>query len=109
LLLATAVAVPSALAARKRLSVTPAVTVPGALVHISGNASPCQRGSTLTAISGAFPGHAFGIGTLTGAVGGNGTFAFTGHLRSHLRSGRYSVTARCGGGTLGLVVYLRVR
>jgi hypothetical protein len=109
-LVAVAVLVPAAAgAARKRLSVTPGVVAPGALVHVAGNAWPCKKGSTLTAISGAFPGRAFGEGTLTGTVARGGAFGFSGHLRSHLRAGRYSVTARCGGGTLGLIAYLRVR
>jgi|tagenome__1003787_1003787.scaffolds.fasta_scaffold20851086_2 hypothetical protein len=110
LLIAAAVAGPAAARApRKHLSVSPTTAAPGALVHVSGNASPCLRGSTLTAISGAFPGHAFGEGTLTGTVGHAGHFAFSGHLRAHLRAGRYAVTARCGGGTLGIVAYLRIR
>ena len=100
LLVAAAIAVPAAAATpKKHLSVSPTSAAPGALVHVSGNAFPCLRGSTLTAISGAFPGHAFGEGTLTGIVGRAGHFAFSGHLRAHLRAGRYAVTARCGGGT----------
>lgn len=109
LLVAIAVGVPSAAAARTRLSVTPTVAKPGALVHVAGNAAPCPKGSTVTAISGAFPGHAFGEGTLSGIVRRGGGFAFTGHLRSHLEAGRYTVTARCGGGTLGIVAHLRIR
>jgi hypothetical protein len=109
LLAATAVFTPSALGARKSLTVSPRVAAPGGLVHVVGNATPCTQGSTVTAISGAFPGHAFGKGTLSGTVAAGGAFAFSGHLRPHLRRGRYSVTARCGGGTLGIVAYVTVR
>jgi hypothetical protein len=108
-LVALAVAVPSAVAARPRLAVTPAVTTPGARVHIDGVAPGCPAGSTVIAISSAFPGHAYGNGTLEGRVGSGGAFAYTGRLRSRLRAGRYAVTARCGGGNLGIVVRLDVR
>lgn len=108
-LVALAVGVSPAVAARKRLSVSPAVTTPDALVHISGNAPGCQKGTTVVAISSAFPGHAYGKGTLTGSAGRGGTFSFSGHLRSPLKSGRYSITARCGGGNVGITVFLTVR
>jgi hypothetical protein len=64
----------------------------------------------VTAISRAFPGHAFGAaGTLSGRVRAGHAFSFSGRLRRTLKPGLYAVTARCGGGNLGVAVRVRVR
>ncbi|HET7572904.1 MAG TPA: hypothetical protein VFJ77_09600 [Gaiellaceae bacterium] len=99
----------SALAVSPQLAVTPSTAAPGALVRIHGNAGACPAGDTVTAISSAFPGHAYGKGALTGRVRAHGAFSFTGHLRKGAKPGRYAVTARCGGGNLGVVAHVRVR
>ena len=100
----------TAAAATPRLSVQPAFYSPGAAVVVSGNAGSCRVGDTVTAISRAFAGHAFGAaGTLSGRVRAGHGFSFAGHLRRVLKPGRYAVTARCGGGNLGVVARIRVR
>jgi hypothetical protein len=100
----------SALASPRRLSVLPATVSRGAVVHVTGNASPCRTGNTVYAISRAFPGKAFGgEGALAGRVGAGGAFSITGHIRRALKPGRYTVGARCGGGNLGVSAAIRVR
>jgi hypothetical protein len=106
---ASAAVAVSALASPRRLVVAPATVSPGGVVHVSGNASPCAKGSTVFAISAAFPGKAYGQGTLTGRVAAHGAFSFRGHVRRTLEAGRYVVTARCGGGNLGVTATIRVR
>jgi hypothetical protein len=96
-------------AARVRIAVFPAVASPGAAIRVVGNAGSCPRGDTVAAISAAFPGHAFGKGALSGRVRAGGAFTIRGHVRARARPGRYVVTARCGGGNLGVAAYLRVR
>lgn len=99
----------AAVVAHPALKVAPATAHAGAKVTVSGNAGTCPKGDQVIAISKAFPGHAYGQGTLTGKVGAGGAFSFGGHLRAGVKPGRYSVTARCGGGNLGVVAYVRVR
>ena len=93
---------------RTSLHVQPTAVAPGGHVHVYGNAGSCTPGTTLTAISSAFPGHAYGQGTLTGRVRANHTFSFAGHLRAGVRAGTYSVSARCGGGNLGVSAHIHV-
>lgn len=92
-----------------RIAVSPTTVAPGGRVVVFGDAAPCPAGSTVTVISRAFPGHAFGEGTLTGRVRRGGGFSLSGHVRSGLARGRYAVDARCGGGNLGVTAYIRVR
>jgi hypothetical protein len=97
-------------AAKARFTVSPATASAGAPVLVRGNAAPCTTGATVFAISRAFPGKQFGAeGALTGKVHANGSFSFRGHVRAHLKPGRYAVTGRCGGGNLGVTAYLRVK
>jgi hypothetical protein len=94
--------------ANTRIAVEPGRAAPGAMVRIVGNAGACSAGSTVTAISSAFPGHAFGEGSLSGLVRSNHTFSIVGHLSRTVRPGRYNVGARCGGGNLGVSAFVRV-
>lgn len=114
LVLATTVALAlaggaSASPAHTRLAVTPATVRPGGVVLVTGNAAPCPRGDTVFAISRAFPGHAYGEGALTGRVRAGGAFSIRGRVRRTIRAGRYAVTARCGGGNLGVQAFVRIR
>ncbi|HEY5099453.1 MAG TPA: hypothetical protein VII54_05315 [Gaiellaceae bacterium] len=99
----------AALAARVDLVVSPATVAPGAAVRVIARSSPCHVGGSAVAISAAFPGRAFGAGTLSGRVGRGGAFSIHGHVRSGVHPGRYTVGVRCGGGNLGVTAYLRVR
>ena len=77
---------------------------------MSGNAAGCPRGDVVTVISRAFRGPDFaGLGTISARVRAGGAFSGSGRVRRLARAGRYAVTARCGGGNLGVLVYLRVR
>jgi len=93
---------------RPSIHVQPTAVAAGGHVHVYGSAGSCAAGSVLTAISAAFPGHAFGKGTLTGRVRANHTYSIQGHLRAHVHAGRYGVTARCAGGNLGVKAHVRV-
>jgi hypothetical protein len=95
--------------ARPALRVRPASVAPGGLVHISGNADGCRRGDDVLVLSHAFPGRGFaGVGTLRANVRVHGRFAVTGRVRRHARRGAYRVSARCGGGNLGVTATIRV-
>jgi hypothetical protein len=92
------------------LHVRPTIVSPGGLVRVYGNADGCPAGDTLLALSRAFAGRPFaGVGTVSARVRVGGAFSGTGRVRRHAHAGRYAVTARCGGGNLGLLVHLRVR
>ena len=95
---------------RPSLRVRPSIALPGARVWATGNAAPCPRGDTVLVISRAFPGQGFaGIGAISAHVGAGGAFAAAGRVRRNAAPGRYGLTARCGGGNLGVIAYLRVR
>jgi hypothetical protein len=105
----TALAVALALLAPS-LHVRPAVAAPGARVVVSGNAGGCPRGDTVTVISRAFAGPGFaGIGGGGGPVRADGTFSVRLRIARGAANGRYVVTARCGGGNLGVRAFVRVR
>ena len=98
-----------ALASQPALHVTPAAVAPGGTVRVTGNADGCPRGDVVTVISRAFRGHAFaGVGAVFTRVGAGGAFAARARIRTRIRAGRYIVTARCGGGNLGVAARLRV-
>jgi hypothetical protein len=108
---ASLAAAPSASSStRPTLHVRPTTVSPGARVHVFGNADGCRRGDTVTVISRAFTNaHTFaGLGAILARVQSGGTFSGYGHVRRNAHVGRYSITARCGGGNFGVVVYLRV-
>jgi hypothetical protein len=97
-------------ATRPSMHVSPTVVSPGGRITVWGNADGCPRGDNVTIISRAFPlTHSFaGVGAIFARVRTGGAFSATGHVRLHAR-GRYGITARCGGGNLGVIVYVRVR
>src|SRR3954463_250092 len=105
-----AVASAAAAPARVSLAVVPSAVPAGAAVRVVGNAGSCPAGNAVTAISRAFPGRQFGgEGAFMGRVRRGGSFAIRGRVRSTLHAGRYAVTARCGGGNLGVTAFVRVR
>jgi hypothetical protein len=92
------------------IRVRPTVASPGQRVEVTGNADGCPRGDAVTIISRVFPGHGFaGIGAITARVRVGGAFSAWGRVRADAKPGRYGITARCGGGNLGVAAYLRVR
>ena len=109
-MLTLAAAASASAALHARIAVRPVSVSPGGAITVVGNAAPCRSGNVVTAISRAFPGHAFGgEGALAGNVRAGGAFTIRGRVRAALKPGRYAVTARCGGGNLGVAAYLRVR
>lgn len=107
--LAAVAVVASATASRPRIAVRPGVVSPGGAVRVVGNAGACSVGDTVTLLSRAFPGHAYGEGALTGTVRAGHAFSIAGRVRSSLHAGSYRVSARCGGGNLGVSAFFRVR
>jgi hypothetical protein len=94
-----------------RLTVSPTVVHRGGTVHIRGNADGCGRGSTVFVISRAFVHtHEFaGVSAVLARVRAGGAFRATTVIPRGRRPGRYNVTARCGGGKLGVLAHLTVR
>ena len=93
-------------AATPRLSVHPASVARGGTVTVSGTG--CRAGDLVYLISPPFVGHAFVSHSVATRARSNGSFARSVHIRTSIRAGRYLITARCGGGNLGVSARLRV-
>ena len=102
LLAASAVA-----AAQGTLIASPSTVQRGATVTFSGGT--CTAGSKAILLSNLFPGHAYGVGAIYANVGSNGHFSRKFAVATRVPNGNYSVTARCGGGNLGVVAHVRVQ
>jgi hypothetical protein len=98
------------LAVAPSLSVTPTTVKRGHLVTIRGSADGCPAGDRVTLISRAFRHtHDFaGLPAVFATVRPGGAFRTTTRIPSRKRPGRYAVTARCGGGNLGVRAFVRV-
>jgi hypothetical protein len=95
---------------RVSLHVRPTIVSPGGVVTVYGNADGCPVGDTVTALSRPFAGRPFaGVGTVSARVRSGGAFSGRGRIRRYARAGLYGVTARCGGGNLGVLAHIRVR
>jgi hypothetical protein len=92
------------------LTVTPRVVHRGHLVLMRGSAGDCPVGDAVTIISRAFARtHEFaGVPAVFAKVRSGGAFRATTRIPANRRAGLYGITARCGGGNLGLLVRLRV-
>ena len=110
-LLAAFVAVAGAAPPRALLTVTPSSVHRGGHVQILGWAASCPVGDTVTIMSRAFQSsHAFaGVPAVLTRVRRHELFGTTARIRRRVRPGRYDVTARCGGGNLGVAEHLVVR
>jgi len=93
-------------AATPRLSVHPSSVARGGTVTVSGKG--CLAGDLVYLISPPFVGHAFVQHSVATRARSNGTFSRLVHIRTAIRAGRYLITARCGGGNLGVSAALRV-
>ena len=110
--LIAALAIPAiAAAAVPSLVLTPPSVKRGNTVLIRGLADGCATGNTVTIISKAFVHiHDFaGLPAVRAKVTSGGVFRVTTRIPAARRPGRYAVTARCGGGNLGVLKHLRVR
>ena len=92
------------------LTVTPSRVRAGRAVRLRGAAAGCPAGDTVTLISRAFsPRHAFaGVPAVLARVRSGGSFDTTTVIPASRRPGRYGITARCGGGNLGVDVPLAI-
>jgi hypothetical protein len=100
----------TAAAARPSLSVTPATVRAGHSVTVAGSAGGCTVGNTVTLISRAFaPTHTFaGLPAVFTRVRTTGRFLVTTRIPARRKPGRYGITARCGGGNLGVLAHVKV-
>jgi hypothetical protein len=93
-------------AATPRLSVQPTNVARGGTVTVSGKG--CRAGDIVYLISPPFVGHAFVQHSVATRARSNGTFSRRVNIRTSIHTGRYVITARCGGGNLGVGAHLRV-
>jgi hypothetical protein len=108
--LAAALTLAMSAAAAVSLTVSPPIVARGGTAYIRGNAGGCPRGATVFVLSRAFPHtHMFaGVPAVLAKVGVGGRFRATTRIPLALRIGRYRVTARCGGGNLGVLAWFTV-
>ena|SRR5438094_5889857 len=102
----TGVAAPSVVS----LTVSPTTVHRGHVVIIRGSADGCPRGDAVTILSRAFVHtHDFaGEPAVFAKVRAGGRFGVRTRIPRARRPGRYGITARCGGGNLGVLAHLRV-
>jgi hypothetical protein len=101
----------TATASAPSLTLTPSSVKRGHTVLVKGSADGCTAGSTVFILSRAFVHtHDFaGVPAVLARVRYGGSFRVTTRIPATKRPGRYSVTARCGGGNLGVLKHLTVR
>jgi hypothetical protein len=93
-------------AATPRLSVHPTSIARGGKVTVAGKG--CRAGDIVYLISPPFVGNAFVAHSVATRARANGSFSRNVRIRTSIRAGRYLITARCGGGNLGVAARLRV-
>ncbi|HEX6763563.1 MAG TPA: hypothetical protein VF094_12260 [Gaiellaceae bacterium] len=94
----------------KGLTVTPSTVRRGRTVVVRGVAGGCTSGDAVTIISRAFPAtRSFaGVPAIFAQVGSAGRFSAVTRIPLIRAPGTYTITARCGGGNLGIAAHLRV-
>jgi hypothetical protein len=97
-------------ATQSSLTLTPAMVHRGGSVLIRGSAGSCPVGDTVVVISRGLPRtHEFaGLPAVWARVRPGGRFATRVRIPLAKPAGRYAVTARCGGGNLGVLARLTV-
>ena len=93
------------------LTVAPPTVRRGGTVLVSGVAGGCTAGDQVTIISRAFAAtHSFaGVPAVFAQVGSAGRFSAKARIPATRSPGSYVLTARCGGGNLGVSARLTVR
>ena len=93
------------------LGLTPPTVQRGHVVRIHGSAGDCPAGDAVAVLSRAFVAtrEFAGVPAVYAKVEAGGAFAAATRIPVRRAPGRYAVTARCGGGNLGLKVTLTVR
>ena len=99
------------LATTVALAVLPRIVRPGSSVLVSGVAGGCTAGDRVTISSHAFTAaQTFaGIPAVFARVGSAGRFSATARIPATRRPGAYVLTARCGGGNLGVSARLTIK
>jgi hypothetical protein len=107
---AATLCVAGAAAAPVALTVSPTTVRAGHIVIVRGNADGCAVGNTVFVLSRAFKHtHDFaGVPAVLALVRTGGRFGVRTTIPRARRPGRYVLTARCGGGNLGVSAHLRV-
>jgi hypothetical protein len=97
-------------AVRVALTVAPSTVRHGGSVLVSGVAGGCTAGDAVTVLSRAFSAaHSFaGVPAVLAQVGSAGRFSARTRIPAARAPGRYVVTARCGGGNLGVSAHVTV-
>lgn len=92
------------------IGVTPASVKRGGTVLVHGVAGDCTSGDQVTLISHAFsPARSFaGVPAVFARVGSAGRFSVKTRIPRTRAPGSYTITARCGGGNLGVAAHLTV-
>lgn len=92
------------------LTLTPSRVARGGTVLVRGVAGGCTEGNSVTIISHAFSAqHNFaGVPAVFTQVGSAGRFSVQTRIPTARPPGTYVVTARCGGGNLGVAAHLTV-
>jgi hypothetical protein len=95
----------------RSLTLTPSSVKRGHTLLIKGSADGCAVGNTVFILSRAFVHtHDFaGVPAVLARVRPRGSFRVMTRIPATKRPGRYGVTARCGGGNLGVLKHLTVR
>ena len=93
------------------LTLKPSAVERGDVVVVTGSAGDCPVGDGVTILSRAFVHrHDFaGVPAVYARVDPGGLFRVATRIPRTKAAARYTVTARCGGGNLGVVKHLRVR
>lgn len=101
---------PAEALAQATMHVKPHSVHAGKRVRVFGSAGGCPTGDTVTLISRAFPNrHQFaGINAVFTTVNANGGYSKRVRIPIKRTPKRYRITARCGGGNLGVVRKVRV-
>jgi hypothetical protein len=96
---------------RTSLTLMPTLVRAGGTVRIRGTAGSCPSGDTVFVLSRAFVAvHSFaGVPAVLARVRRGGSFRAATVIPAARKPGRYGVTARCGGGNLGLLRILTIR
>lgn len=92
------------------INVTPSAVRANRKVRVFGSAGACTRGDRVTLISGVFSrAHRFaGVNAVYAKVGSGSRYSVVTRIPAGRNPGRYLITARCGGGNLGVRAFLRV-
>lgn len=99
----------TAWASTAQLHVSPVTVAAGHPVHVSGVCDPNTSGFVISSAFLHDAAHDFGgVGAVAFTTNAGGAFSGTAVVPSSRAAGTYAVTARCGGGNLGIERRLRV-